>query len=369
MIPEQSASQITVSEDPLCTEPRLTSFDSSLTPVDLFFIRHHFSDVPKLNAETWTLSVEGEVENSLSISYQELLTLPQRTLPVTFECAGNSRVAMSPPVEGVFWGNGAVGNAEWTGVSLRDVLNQAGIKNTVKEIFFEGADSGEEEEQGLKFDLSYSRSLPLDKAMHPDTLLAIRMNGESITPDHGYPIRLIVPGWYGVASVKWLIKIRALDRPYQGFFQTRRYVIIKEGEDKEQPPKPLTAMPVKSLITQPRRGKVFFPGENVIQGFAWSGEAKIRRVDFSPDGGKTWVKAQLDEAPSDYAWCPWSFRWKVSKPGYYMLAARATDESSNTQPLSGVWNYRGYAINSIHMVPIEVAHHVRMPGESLPWEP
>ncbi len=369
MAPEQSAGQITVSEDPLCTEPRLTSLDSSVTPVDLFFVRHHFSDVPKLDAATWTLSVDGEVENSLTISYQELLKLPQRTLPVTFECAGNSRVAMSPPVEGVFWGNGAVGNAEWTGVSLQDVLKQAGIKDTVKEIYFEGADSGQEEEEGQKFDLSYSRSLPLDKAMHPDTLLAFQMNGESITPNHGYPIRLIVPGWYGVASVKWLMRIRALDRPYQGFFQTRRYVIINEGANKEQTPKPLATMPVKSLITQPRRGKVFFPGENVIQGFAWSGEAKISRVDFSMDGGKTWTETRLDETPSDYAWCPWSFQWKVSAPGHYMLTARATDESGSTQPLIGVWHYRGYAINTIHMVPIEVAHHVRKPGDSLPWEP
>ena len=369
MAGEQSTNQIIVSEDPLCTEPRLTSLASSVTPVDLFFVRNHFSDVPKLDAATWTLSVDGEVENSLTISYQELLKLPQRTLPVTFECAGNSRVVMSPPVEGVLWGNGAVGNAEWTGVSLRDVLNRAGIKNTVKEILFEGADSGEEEEEGLKFDLSYSRSLPLDKAMHPDTLLAFQMNGEAITPDHGYPVRLIVPGWYGVASVKWLMGIRALDRAYHGFFQTRRYVIINEGAGEDQTPTPLTAMPVKSLITQPRRGKVFFPGEKIIQGYAWSGEAKISHVDVSTDGGKTWMGAHLDESPSDYAWCPWSFSWQMSAPGHYMLTARASDESGNTQPLSGVWNYRGYAINPIHLVPIEVAERVLKAGDVLPWEP
>ena len=184
MSPEQSDSQITVSEDPLCTEPRLTSLDSSVTPVDLFFTRHHFSDVPRMDAGTWTLTVEGEVDKPLSIGYQDLLKLPERTLPVTFECAGNSRVAMSPPVEGVFWGNGAVGNAEWTGVPLRDVLTQAGLKDTVKEISFEGADSGEEEEEGLKFDLSYIRSLPLEKAMH----LELVVNQENARVAHRHVV-------------------------------------------------------------------------------------------------------------------------------------------------------------------------------------
>ena len=346
---------IQVSEDPCCREASLPSLDTWLTPVERFYVRNHFSNIPQLDTATWRLTVEGEANTPLGLSYDELTRLPHTTVVATLECAGNSRSALVPPGEGLAFRHGAVSTAAWRGVSLRRILLQAGMKETAQAVLFEGADIGSEEEEGQSFELAYQRSLPLEKALHPDTLLAYEMNGTTLTPAHGFPIRLVVPGWYGMASVKWLVQVRVLDRPFDGFFQGRRYVFLNEGGTSEAPPEPVAVLRVKSLITRPRMGEVLPPGAYTIRGFAWSGAGHIHTVEVSTNGGRHWQVTTLSGTPVPNAWRPWEFPWQVSTLGRVILMARATDTAGNTQPSMAPWNYRGYANNSIHVVPVEVA--------------
>jgi DMSO/TMAO reductase YedYZ molybdopterin-dependent catalytic subunit len=343
----------TISEEPLCRESPLAAYDSWITPTALFYVRNHFSSVPELDASTWSLTVDGEVEQPLSLSYEEITKLPTRSLASTLECAGNSRSAMTPPAEGIPFGHGAVSTAEWTGVSLAAILERAVIKDTAREVVLEGADYGEEEENDVPIELGYVRGLPLEKALDPDILLAHRMNGDVLSTEHGWPLRAIVPGWYAMASVKWLVRIRVLDHPFDGFFQKLRYILIEEGGDIASSP-PLTALRVKSLIVQPVAGERVPPGEYRVCGYAWSGHGDVAGVEVSTDWGKTWQAANLLEPHGRYAWRQWEFVWWPRTPGRTILMARATDSEGNTQPLSIPWNYRGYANNATFPVPVEV---------------
>ena len=342
-----------ISEDPFCRESPLTAYDSWITPTALFYIRSHFASVPKLDASSWSLTVDGEVKQPLSLSYEEITKLPTKSLASTLECAGNSRSAMMPPPEGIPFGHGAVSTAEWTGVSLAAILERAGIKDTAREVVLEGADYGEEEENDVPIELGYVRGLPLERALHPDTLLAHRMNGEALSTEHGWPLHAIVPGWYAMASVKWLVRIRVLDHPFDGFFQKLRYILTEEGGDIASSP-PLTTLRVKSLIVQPGAGETIPPGEYRVRGYAWSGHADVASVEVSTDWGKTWRAANLLEPHGRYAWRQWEFVWQPRTPGRMILMARATDSAGDTQPLSINWNYRGYANNAIFPVPVEV---------------
>ena len=344
---------VPVSEDPLCRESPLMAYDSWITPTALFYIRSHFSSIPKLDASTWSLTVDGEVEQPLRLSYKEITKLPTKSLASTLECAGNSRSAMTPPAEGIPFGHGAVSTAEWTGVSLAAILERAGIRDTAREVVLEGADYGEEEEDDVPIELGYVRGLPLEKALDPDTLLAHRMNGEVLSTEHGGPLRAIVPGWYAMASVKWLVRIRVLDHPFDGFFQKLRYILTEEGGDITSSP-PLTALRVKSLIVQPGAGGIIPLGEYRVRGFGWSGHGDVVSVEVSTDWGKTWQAANLSAPHGRYAWRQWEFVWQPRTPGRTILMARATDSEGNTQPLSINWNYRGYANNAVFPVPVEV---------------
>ena len=349
--PSQPPELVPVCEEPLCSESPLSAYDSWITPSSLFYVRSHFS-VPTLDASTWSISVEGETESPLELSYKEITALPTRRVVATLECAGNSRTTITPPAEGIPFGQGAVSTAEWIGVSLADVLDRAGLKSTAKEVVLEGADYGQEEEDDVPLELAYARSLPLKKALDPDTVLAHQMNGEVLSPEHGWPLRAIVPGWYGMASVKWLTHIRVLDRSFDGFFQTHRYS-IGEGTDIATAT-PLTSLRVKSLIIRPTAGEMIPPGEYLIRGFAWSGVEDIVTVQVSTDWGKTWQEAALVDPHSRYAWRQWQLVWQAKTPGRTMIMARATDSQGNTQPLSPPWNYRGYGNNSSSPVPVTV---------------
>jgi DMSO/TMAO reductase YedYZ molybdopterin-dependent catalytic subunit len=344
----------TKSEIPAAQETVLTALDTWITPTDRFYIRNHFTETPTLEPTSVELIIDGEVGSPLSLNYQEILKMPATESAVTLECAGNSRSYANPPAEGIQFEHGAVGNAVWKGVPLKDLLITAGLKPSATEILFTGADNGEEEEEGETLQVQYQRSLPVSEALRPLTLVAYEMNGESLSQSHGSPLRLIVPNWYGMASVKWLEKITAIVKPFDGFFQSRRYVHIGEGISHRTEWTPVERIQVKSLVTSPRHGHVIRSKEYSIQGVAWSGEGDIVKVEISTDGERTWSAADLQPNDTSAAWHQWTFPFCDFKPGHYIISARAYDDAGNTQPPSIPWNFRGYANNSIHSIAIEV---------------
>ncbi len=345
---------VTVSDEPFCRESNLSSLSARITPTSSFYIRNHFSDVPQLDRSTWRLILDGEINQPLTLGFDDIMGMPSKELVMTMECAGNSRSYVTPPAEGLAFRHGAVSTANWKGVPLAALLEEAGLKSNAVEVVFEGADYGQEEENGGAFDLNYRRSLAVATARHPDILLAYEMNGEALTVDHGFPVRLVVPRWYGMASVKWLTRINVVDKLFDGFFQQRRYVMIHEGPEHPQEREPVEKLKVKSLITSPRHGEVVQPGACTIRGFAWSGEGHVTRVEVSTDGGRGWQDAALSEESDPNVWRHWELVWEAYHPGHYIFMARATDSSGNTQPTAIPWNFRGYANNSIHTIAVEV---------------
>ena len=350
----RSQDLLVTSEAPLCFESALPALDEWITPVQTFYTRSHFSETPDLGPSSYRLSVEGAVEAPFSLGLDDLRARPVKEVVATLECAGNSRSYVTPSAEGIRFGHGAVGNARWSGISLRDILTPDMVVSGAKEVLFEGADVGEEEEEGETLEVRFGRSLPLETALHADTILAYEMNGVPLTPNHGYPVRLIVPGWYAMASVKWLTHITVLTEPFEGFFQRRRYIFINEGETGQQSPPPVTRLRVKSIINRPRHGEVVHSGVYTIQGKAWSGEGEIVAVEVSTNGGRDWLAAEPVGPSAHGAWRQWEFPWKVSGAGHHILMARATDSAGNTQPVGIDWNFRGYANNGIHTIAVEV---------------
>ena len=352
----EASTLLTVSEGPVVRESPITSYDSRITPTERFYVRNHFEKVPDLDSETWYLKVDGLVDRSLDLSFDRILALPSAESIITLECAGNSRSYLTPPAEGLSFKHGAVSTARWKGVTLALVLERAGVREGAKEVVFHGADTGEEEEDGAVFatDLPYCRSLPIDTAQGSDILLAYEMNGAPLTRDHGFPLRLIVPRWYGMASVKWLTRIQVVDKPFNGFFQKRRYVFIDEGPEDKPERRPVTTLQVKSIITTPRHGEVIRPGPFAIKGFAWSGEGDVTGVEVTTDGGQNWSETRLLGESTRNCWRRWEFDWTASGPGHFIFMARATDSAGNRQPKSIPWNFRGYANNAIHTLAVEI---------------
>ena len=343
----QPATLVTIDSDPFVGETPLSAIQSWLTPNSLYYARNHFV-TPDIDVSEWSLDVDGHVDRHVELTYPEIRRFTKRTLPVTMECAGNNRVDLEPAVGGNRFQGGAVSTAVWAGVPLKKVLELAGVKTEAEEVVLEGADSGKPEPGRPA--IRYQRSLPLGVALHPDTLLAHEMNGEALPPDHGWPLRLVVPGWYGMASVKWLRRITVLDHAFEGFFQTERYVLPGDGDS----PTPLTRMFVKSMISRPRHGEVETTGEHQVTGLAWSGEGKITRVLFSDDQGETWQTALLGGLQHPYAWRQWSASWTPRSPGHHTLLARAEDEAGNVQPTETAWNPLGYAVNGVQSVCVNV---------------
>ena len=267
---------------------------------------------------------------------------------MTMECAGNNRSDLNPPTPGSQFQSGAVSTAYWAGVRLSDVLKPAGIKSSAREVLFEGHDAGRPEPGASE--MPYTRSLPIDVALHPDTLLAYEMNGLELPKEHGHPIRLIVPGWYGMASVKWLRRLTVLDTDYSGYFQGYKYVI----EDEAGQSVPLTTIGIKSLIGKPAEGDTVRMGQVCVIGMAWSGQERIARVDVSSDSGATWEPADIIGPSEQYAWQKWHYTWTPPAPGDYTLMSRAVDVRGNVQPLKSRWNRLGYMVNGVKPVEMTV---------------
>jgi len=342
-----------VSEDPYCREVNLPSLDTWITPTRQFFVRSHFHETPHIDTSTHRLVIEGSVDRKISFSHADILAMPSREMTVTIECAGNSRSYMMPPAEGLKFTHGAISTAVWKGVPLSLLLERAGIRRDAKEVLFEGADGGEEEEDGKKVHINYERSLTIAQAVDPEVIVATHMNGELLNADHGAPLRLVVPGWFGMASVKWLTRISLIDYEFKGFFQKRRYLLINEGAADEVTGEPVSRMKVKALIAQPKHGEIVRPGGYTIRGFAWSGEADIAKVEVSTDAGKSWHAATLLTEKAKRAWRRWEYRW-VSHPGHFVLKVRATDSNGVVQPEVTAWNFRGYVNSAIHSVAVKV---------------
>jgi DMSO/TMAO reductase YedYZ molybdopterin-dependent catalytic subunit len=342
--------QKVLSTTPENRETPLTEISSWVTPNRWFFVRSHF-ETPTLDVARWRLAVDGCVKRELALAWEELEKLPRRSVFATMECAGNGRSFLRPFVEGVQWTAGAVGHAEWSGVPLQIVLESAGLRPEANEIVFYGADSGSEHGDGQP--QAFARSLPLEKALHPDTLLATHMNGERLELSHGFPLRLLVPGWYGVASVKWLTRIEASSEPFGGYFQTAKYTIRHRtgGGSRTDIVGP---MPVKSEIIRPVGHSVLGIGANRLFGMAWAGEHAVAAVEVSVDGGSSWQRAELQGPRAPYSWTAWEYLWETASPGEYMLLARAISEAGQVQPMHHDYDRGGYLINFSRPIPVRV---------------
>ena len=330
---------IYLSREPLNAESPLERQTGVITPASRHYVRDHFP-IPKAEKR---LAIDGAVRTPLQLDLDDIRALPPRSLVVTLECAGNGRAFLDPPVAGEQWRTGAVSTAEWTGAPLRAVLEMAEPRATAVEVLFIGADAGTPADVGTR--IAFERSLPIADAMRDDVLLAYAMNGDDLPPEHGAPLRLIVPGWYGMASVKWLARMRLIERAFDGFFQTKRYVV---GD------KPLREIAPRALILSPRDGDRLAARPFVMRGCAWSGRGDLARVEVSVDGGRGWSDATLDDAVSPYAWRPWHAAIAPHESGPLVLLARAVTVDGKRQPLEEVRGDLGYANNAVRPVRVAV---------------
>ena len=333
-------------------ETPVSLLNTWITPNDLFYVRHHMY-APQVVLKDWTLKVEGEVERPLTLTLDELKRMPQTSMTVTLECSGNGRAFFDPPVPGIQWEKGSIGTARFTGARLADVLKKAGVKSTGRFAFFNGAD------RPIETMPDFIRQVPLEKAMHPDTVLAYEMNGAPLPMLHGFPLRLVVPGWEGAYAVKWLNNIQVSDREHDGFFVKTAYRypnkrIVPGTVVDPKDTVPLVGLIVKSFINAPLDGAKVRSGSLHITGFAWAGEADIAKVEISTDNGSTWQPARLGKDHERYAWRQFEYEWRVTEPGSYLIMSRATDDKGRTQPVAAQWNPSGYLWNVIDQVRINV---------------
>ncbi len=329
----------------------LEALRHDVTPAGLHYVLVHY-DIPFVDADAWQLTVGGVVQRTLTLDLEAIRSLPRSSMVVTLECAGNGRALYDPRPVSQPWLLEAVGTAEWTGTPLRSVLAQSGIDERAMSVAFEGLDRGVEGET----EQNYERGLTLEDALDGDVLLAYEMNGAPLPPQHGYPLRLVVPGWYGMASVKWLSRIEVLDHPFEGY---QNQVSYRRRLTEDDPGRPVERMQVRSLMAPPGhpaflpRTRHLMPGRVTLEGRAWSGAGAITRVEVSDDGS-TWSDSMLDPQVSARAWRRWSFEWEA-RPGSYELSSRATDATGAMQPTTAEWNVGGYANNASQRVPVVVA--------------
>lgn len=338
------------------TEPRNLEYPFAelkdfQTPTEQFYVRSHFA-LPKIDVANFKLTVEGEVENPLTLTLEELSQLGEVTMPLTLECAGNGRVSLVPQPRGLQWGLGAVGTADWTGVPLAAVLERAKVKPGAVDVVLVGADSGaiagDAPSPGV---IPYDRGIPLAKAIKPESILATKMNGESLTASHGAPLRAVLGGWYGMASVKWLTRIVVTAKPHNGFWQTIDYSVF-ERRGGMATLTPVTRMQPKASIARPAFGEVVPANRpTTVTGAAWAGE-DVQRVEVSTDGGTTWADARFTTDAKAFCWRLWEFPWTPTTRGPVKLVARATTTGGATQPATRDPDRRTYVIN--HLVPVEV---------------
>ena len=323
-----------------------------LTPVGLHYLLTHY-DIPDVDATSWRLEVGGLVERPFSLSLDDLRALPSLEVAVTMECAGNGRAQVEPHVESQPWLLEAVGTARWRGTPVMQLIEEAGLIEDATDVLFTGLDRGVEggEEQ------AYERSVSLGDLLACDALLAYEVNGVPLPPQHGFPLRLVVPGWYGMTSVKWLSRLTVVDAPFEGY-QMRQAYRLRHADDDDG--EPVSRIAPRSLMVPPgipeflSRSRVVPPGPCELTGRAWSGEAEIVGVDVATDGGATWAPAELgDAALGRWAWRSWRYVWSA-EPGDYELCCRARDAAGNEQPLDAPWNLGGYMNNAVQRVAVTV---------------
>ncbi|RKO22921.1 sulfite oxidase [Pseudarthrobacter phenanthrenivorans] len=327
----------------------LEALRRDVTPPGLHYVLTHF-DIPDVDGSSWHLRISGAVEMALELGMAALRKDPAITVPVTLECAGNGRSLLDPRPMSQPWLLEGVGTAHWTGVPLAYLLGKAGVLPHAVEVVFTGADEGVQ--GGVPH--HYARSLPIREALRPDVVLAYKMNGSELPPQHGYPLRLVVPGWYGMASVKWLKSIEVVTTPFKGFQQEVAYRYQESADDAGTP---VSRIRVRSLMVPPgipdffTRTRFLKPGPVLLQGRAWSGGGAVTGVEVGVDG--TWLQAQLEKPTGGYAWRKWTLAW-VAEPGEHILSCRATDSSGATQPLEQHWNYQGLGNNMVQRVKVTV---------------
>jgi DMSO/TMAO reductase YedYZ molybdopterin-dependent catalytic subunit len=322
-----------------------------VTPVGLHYLLTHY-DIPAVDAEAWRLEIGGSVERPLRLSLAELRERDAVTVPVTLECAGNGRARLEPRPLSQPWLTEAVGTAEWTGVPLAPLLEDAGLSDDAVEVLFSGLDRGIE--GGVE--QTYERSLPRAEALGGDALLAYAINGLPLPPQHGAPLRLVIAGWYGMAHVKWLAAITALTEPFEGYQNKVAYRLYADADEEGEP---VTRMLPRSLTIPPgipdflTRTRFVEAGRCLLEGRAWSGWAPVERVEVSVDGGASWNDAELGAQAGERAWRGWSYDWDAA-PGEYGVCSRATDGAGNVQPVDGAWNLKGFANNAVEQLSVIV---------------
>jgi sulfane dehydrogenase subunit SoxC len=323
-----------------------------VTPVGLHYVLTHY-DIPAVDAAEWRLTVTGLVREDLTLTLDEVRARPLVRRPVTMECAGNGRALLEPRALSQPWLVEAVGTAEWGGTPLRLLLEEAGVGAEAVEVVFTGLDRGVEGE----VEQSYERSLPAAEALREEVLLAYELNGQPLPPQHGAPLRLVVPGWYGMASVKWLERITVLDRHFEGYQQRVGYR-LRQAEDEAG--EALARILPRALMIPPgipeflSRERLVDQGPCVLEGRAWSGYGPIAEVSVSTDGGATWDAAEVGDQATPWAWAGWRYVWDAQPPGRYELACRARDAAGNEQPVEPRWNLGGYANNTVQRVVVTV---------------
>jgi DMSO/TMAO reductase YedYZ molybdopterin-dependent catalytic subunit len=317
----------------------------------LFYRRNHFS-YPTLSYSNYYLPIDGMVATPIRLSMQDILQFPSKTIQVVLECSGNKRNLFEPKVFGEQWEKGAMSQGYWKGVPLRSLLEISGIREGAKEIVVEGYDFGERTDLNKVY--TYARSLPIEKALHPDTIIAYEYNNQPIAFKHGYPLRLIVPQWYAMASVKWVRRIRVINSHFIGPFQSTDYVYYPNKYD-DRDAVPVTTMNVNSTIQKPLDMETLNTGKHLIKGIAWTGHGFITKLEISVDGGWTWLKAALDPTKSGgYDWQSWSYEWNASMKGEYIIMSRATDSYGRVQPTVPFWNRKGYGYNAVDKIKVKV---------------
>jgi DMSO/TMAO reductase YedYZ molybdopterin-dependent catalytic subunit len=336
-----------VQEKPFNAEAPLEVLASIPTPTQLFYVRSNF-DIPRIDRDAWRLRVTGAVATPREFGFDDLEQFARTEALVLLECAGNGRRRMVPVPSGVAWDVGAVSCAQFSGIALADVLDACGASQDAVEVLFIGADRGE---VSAGRTVAFERSLPIAKACDRRVLLASEMNREPLTREHGYPLRLLVPQWYAVSSVKWLTEIRVLTEPFSGHFQTERYVYVDDPIAASN--EPVREMRVRALIADPRDGGVLRGTQQMVKGIAWSGAAPIARVEVSTDGGTIWHEAVCAQPLAPAAPVAWYYAWHAVT-GRFRILARATDAAGNTQPLEPLYNRLGYGNNVVHAVDVMV---------------
>ncbi|MGE8206863.1 sulfite oxidase [Heyndrickxia sp. NPDC080065] len=324
---------------------------SDLINKQFFYKRNHFP-YPTFSHLNFWLPVNGLVKRPILLSMQEILQFPSKTVKAVLECSGNKRNLFKPKVYGVQWGKGAISQGYWKGVPLRSLLERSGIKEGAKEIVIEGYDFGKRTDQDKVS--GYARSLPIEKALHPDTIIAYEYNHQPIPFKHGYPLRLIVPQWYAMASVKWIKQITIIDDNFSGAFQSIDYVYYP-NKVNNQGAFPVTTIHVNSTIQKPLDMEILNTGMHKIRGIAWTGDGKITSVEISTDNGRSWSNAKVNFTDyKSYEWVTWSYDWEITKKGEYTIMSKATDSSNHVQPQIPFWNRKGYGYNAIDQIKVKV---------------